>query len=227
MAYRKNKAIKRKVVRKAKKAAPRYKQVSTVSNIPRMQRFRWVSNFTLNPDSTNTLGVIRFRCNDPTRPDGSDLHQPLRWRRTTNFYQEYLCIGAKITVTRVNSVTNSLDGIPQVWGIFLDNDQTIISPNYQQLMEQGRGKHRLTSSANSYGNQRISMGFSTKKYFNLHDLKDNWAQFGAETLSTPNKKAWWVVYVQNLNPTEDVFKSHYMVSIDYSVLFSKPREILD
>lgn len=230
MAYiKRKKAIKRKVVRRVKKAAPRYKQVSLRNNIPRMQKFRWVSNFTLDPPVGNPMAVHRFACNDCTKPDvsGVVLHYPLRWTHMRNYYQEYLVIGAKITVTRINTQNTTVDGIPQVWGMYLDNNTTLISPTYQTLMEQGRGKHLVTNSHSTYGGQKLSMGFSTKKYFNLHDLKDNWQQFGAETSASPNKKAYWVVYAQCVVPDIDIVLAHYMVSIDYAVIFAKPKEVLN
>lgn len=212
---------------RVKRRFPLYKGPQISANVSRFQKVRYVQDIILDPPAQG-LAIAPFACNSCFRPSqGAQTgHQPMRWDQLTQFYSEYVVVGAKIKVTRMTPYSTDGVSIPDCWGIYLDNNVNA-PPRYRDMIESGRGKYRLSNATNAMRSQSITMGFSLKKYFNLKDVKDNFTLFGAEVSANPAKMAYFNIWCGALD--EDSMANppptSYLVQIDYAVLLSKPRDL--
>lgn len=214
----------RKLILRSRKSFPLLRGVRTGLNIPKLQKLRYVQNFTLTP-STGSLVTQNFGANDGFHPDKTGTgHQPMRWDQMALFYNHYIVVGSKITVKRVGHLATSTPAVPSVWGLFL-NDSVIGPTDYTLMIEQGRTKYRLDNSTNAMRTSSITMGYSTKKFFNVKDVKDNMTRLGSDVLSSPTELAVFTVWAQALNKTDTVTTQTYIATIDFAVLYSESSDM--
>ncbi len=196
--------------------------VNTMANIPMFQKMRYVQRVALSPGA-GTLASFSFGANalfDP--PLGGGGHQPMRFDQISLFYNHYVVVGSKITVIKVGTGTTLLT--PVMWGVYLD-DSTTGPTEFTDLIEQGRTRFALTNQSLNQGMQRVTKFFSAKRFFNIKNPKDNVTRVGADTTANPTELAVYRIWAQALNNTSTPTPEDYYVQIDYSVVFSEPRDL--
>lgn len=182
-------------------------------------------------DLTSTTGAMvtaDFRANgafDPSTYGAGDInHTPLAFVAQAKLYNHYAVLGSRISVQFCNQ-TGATGGVqPTICGVYCDDDATISSTRSDQLIENGQGATTLigSGSANLYKQSKVSANFSTKNYFNCVDVKDR-SDLRAPTDALPEENAFFKVWSQALgNGTSTVCA---MVTIDYIVSFSEPKEL--
>lgn len=212
----------RKVIRRYKRRMPIPQGVKSSLNIPRLQKFRYVQNFEINPGA-GTIAVHNWSANDLNQPNKTTSgHRPMRFDAIKTFYNHYVVIGSKITVTKVSTGAGAQTTI--VWGIFM-NDSVISPTSFSQMVEQGRSRYRVTNTSNNQTGQSLSKGYSAKKFFNVTNISDNFDRLGADVASSPSEGAIFSVWAQALDLSTDLPAEQYLCVIDYIAMFSEPKDI--
>jgi len=233
MPYRKRTTYRRRrpayTAKKLKKYVKKYKRnykriprgVSTQSNIPRMQKLRYVDDISLTI-SAGAPAYHQFRANSIFDPDYSGTgHQPMRFDEMAKFYADYVVIGSKITIKHCGGATAVA---PVKMALYL-NDTSISSLVYvNDLIEQGRVKYRVTSD-NGSNHSRLALGFSAKKFFGLANVKDNVDRIGANCSTNPADQAFFIFAVQPMDNAANIGPLRFEVIIEYLVWFNQPLQL--
>lgn len=210
---------KRRVVRKSN--IPR--GVNTMANIPRIQRHRYCQPFSIT-STVSAPGIYRFAANDMNDPGASGGgHQPMRFDEMKLFYNHYVVVGSRITVTYTGSTTTAATSNPVVWSVFL-NDDGSSPPSYTAAIEQGRTTYRHLNTTNAVARSTIHRNFSAKKFFNVANIKDNVDRLGAGVTASPTELAFFDVAVQSLD-TGVAATINCLAVMDFIVLYSEPTDV--
>lgn len=189
-----------------------------------LARLRYCTGIELSPGTLGTLGYHLFRANSCHDPDHTGTgHQPMSWDEYSELYNHYVVLGSKITVQFTSQAASTLS--PPVVGIFISDDTTHSTSGITTLIEQNRCRYRML--AHSYYQKPTTMvsRFSTKKFFNVTDVKDNLDRLGAPIGSNPSEEGYFVVFCGDSNEGEDISGVYGLVTIEYIVAFSEPKEL--
>lgn len=197
----------------------------------KMVRMRYCQVKNLDPTTSLQPQVARFRCNSIFDPDATtldpDQHQPLGYDEWSVFYNHYLVVGAKITVQFIAAGTTASYGKPVICAVRLADDTTIIAQDTITLLENPNITYKAMSRAQTQNSSiRLRKGFSPKKFFTVDRLTDNFDRLGAAFGANPNEQAYFEVLVGNFHDvSENPPNIACMITIDYMVLLSEPKEI--
>lgn len=203
------------------KSAPVGKSISfPAQNVVQMRYCTVVTLF----DSMvgGVLDLHAFRANGIYDPDVTGTgHQPIgrdQWLGT--FYNHYKVISSRISVECTN--TNVLAGteVPAVVGLYLSDDLTTPTA-WTTLKESGRGSARLQCPANTEST-RLSCKFN-QKFFSGQGV--NQSQLGAAAGADPTEQAYYILWAQAADQTSTFSSRTFMVTIDYMVQLSEPRDL--
>lgn len=187
-------------------------------------KLRYVTSTILDaaPGAIASVAYRANSCFDPSFAIGG--HQPNGFDQWSQFYNHYVVVGSRLKVTMAMTGTTPSGGI-LLGGVFLSDDTTH-SATVSTLMEQSqyRGKKAYYSLS---GNRptTISKGFSTKKFFNVTNITDNWARLGAQITADPSEQAFFIVFTGNPNGSIDAPELSILVEIEYICIFSEPKEL--
>lgn len=233
MAYRRryntrHPLVKRRVRRAIKKVVNRkryYKRVprnvTTMANIPRIQKLRYVDTITLSATS-GAIASHLFRANSLYDPDYTATgHQPMRFDQMAAFYADYVVVGAKITAKYIGNI-NTSNIAPMNFVIYLDDDTT--GPALlRSEMEDGKCKYKIISQ-DAGSKCSLTKTFSAKKFFNITNIKDNLARIGATCSNNPSDQAYFVLSLQAADLSSTV-SGTFLVTIEYIAIFSQPIDV--
>lgn len=211
-----------------KKFVPRKKR-KVVKRRPRMPiprgpfpthkivKLRYMSN---QQDMTCTSGAIattNVTANQPVYLG----NYPFGWNEWSALYNHYVVLGSKITVYQFGADSGTGTKINGFMGVYLGDDATNYT-DYTTLVESRRGRFaRITSDSSK---NKLTQYFSAKKFFNVKDVKDNWARLGAGVAGAPQELANFKVWAQPANKTTtQIYYCNFL--IEYIIAFSEPKDI--
>lgn len=190
-----------------------------IRNLPlkSVAKMRYVGGVTLTTGLIPT--VHHFRANSIYDPDATGTgHQPMGRDEYANFYQKYIVLGSRI---RVYWSTDAGAAVT-VCGVFINDDNSIPYTSYEGIIESKRGKYK--SIPHQRNATSTTCSFSSKKYFNVTDIKDNYDDIGALVGANPAKQAYFTIWSQDVD-----FQTTHSVQavcvIDYIVTFQEPKEL--
>lgn len=185
-------------------------------NLARRRRFSNVQG-TLIPDRTcvtlkynedikillsgaGNVNSRLFRCNsiyDPNQATAPGQQFPLGYKEYEQFYQKYMVIGSKITVTfkslNGDDITNSTKNHACCALTTIASPAGAIT-NPQELLCNNRTKYAQVMVQKPIAT--LSKNFSPKRFFGINKLLDN-ASYGADFGNNPSQEAFWQVSVYN------------------------------
>lgn len=133
-----------------------------------------------------------FRCNSIFDPDQSGVgHQPMGHDQYANFYQRYVVIGSKITITfkvqEDNTATNALSDQTNVGLTTIRNTSDTITSN-TEFMENNRASYGTICPQRP--TVKITKKFSPKRFFGVKNVLDE-ENIAANFGSNPQNEAFW------------------------------------
>lgn len=178
------------------------------------------------------MAYVAFKCNglvDPSNLTGD--HQPLGFDQWSPLYNGFIVIASRI---RVSATTQSTTSNATVLGIRVTNTANAPSATtWEGLVEQGKSKYRIIQNAvNGNVIQRLSMGWSAKKWFSIKDWKDNQSEIGGTlagggTPADPQTSftAHFQIFRCGVDTGSAVAVLDCVVVVDYLVALLEPAEI--
>ena len=192
----------------------------------KMFKFRYCDSISLNA-GIGTIASHLFKCNGLFDPDSTGVgHQPLGFDEASNYYNHYVVLGSKITVAFSAGSLSASYGPSQLVGVFITDDASF--PNTTSaLTEQGLTKWRYLAQAQTKGNATTTVvnKYSTKKFFNVSDVKDNIEELGADVGSDPNDQATFAIWTGSMDTSADPPVVNAFVTIDYIVMMREPKAL--
>lgn len=222
-AIRKKRKIARINAKNPNAVAKIYKAPRTMCQIPPVQKLRYCEYFQLNTGLGTTNNYV-FRANGCHDPNYSGVgHQPMKWDQMKLFYNHYVVIGSKITVTHLGGAAATSKGL--VAGIYLDDDTTLPGGgSLTTIIEQGRNRFKHLNAASDV-RTKLSSKFSCKRFFNIKDVKDNVSRVGAPVGQDPTEQAYFNVWCASEDGATTGLYADMVAVIDYIVLFSEPSDV--
>lgn len=205
-------------MQKSRKGYNTFTRMGVPSGVPiqNVVSMRYCTFLQQSTGLTPTVNFFRANgCHDPDETLGG--HQPMGWNEMTQFYNHYVVLGSKITVTFCNVQNDHL-----VCGIFLDDNAALSYTSYEGLIEAKKGKY-VAFVGGSQGSRKISANFSAKKFFNVKDPEDN-TQIQAAVGADPVNQGHFAVWSQCLDKS-NALTVECVVVIDYIVKFMEPKDL--
>jgi hypothetical protein len=187
-------------------------------------RLRYVEGISINA-GTGTLGLHLFRANSCFDPNYTGTgHQPNGFDQWSAFYNHYVVTHSKITTHFTIDSSAAISAGIMVCGVSLTDDVT--STTSPSLMLEQSQTAKTTGVFNLYNNpRRVSKTYDPKVFFNVTDVNDNWKRLGALISANPDEEAYFTIYVGSPLSSLDVPSVNVLVEIEYTVMFSEPKEL--
>lgn len=213
----------------------RYRSMPLAFPKSKIAKLRYVSEKSYNAGSSMALSSSNvFSANGCFDPDITGVgHQPLGFDQWMAIYDHFHVIGSKITVQWMPDTANNV--VPGYVGIILSDSPVLPSATYtsvehwlesRQLSLNGRALMNcgVVSGVATQGlhNKGINKYFSSKKFFrrgmNPYTLR-------GDDASNPPDQAYFIVSAVTAGGT-DTGTFNLLVTIDYIVKFTEPRELV-
>lgn len=194
-----------------------------VSGMPKVRRAHLRYADTIDLTSTvGSMAAYRFRATSLFDPDQSGTgHQPMGFDQWAQLYNHYVVVGAKISIKSLSGQSGS--SISSICGCYISDDTTFPYSTSDGFIEAKRGAWRtMTHQRNTVS---FYVKFSTKKFFNITDVKDNVTRVGAAVGANPTEEAYFNVWFQDLDGTTSA-TGRFQICIDYIADFSEPKDLV-
>lgn len=211
--------------KKRYKRKKRYGSAMSRQGIPagqsamRRATLRYVETFDL-ASVDGLLNSFTFSANSIFDPNITGVgHQPMGHDTWQTLYNHYCVTSSKMTIKLIpkDNPTTS------VVGAFITDAQASPYSNSDDYQEARKGSTRLIGQKQA-SPVTLTSSYSAKKFFNVHDIKDNFSRLGGTFGSNPVEQAYYKLWVQSADALSDpTFIA--VVQIDYNVIFSEPKDL--
>jgi len=194
---------------------------NALSGMPKTRRaiLRYTEHVTSMTSTTGTLASYVFRANGLYDPNYTSTgHQPMGFDQWAALYNHYVVLGSKMTVKVLPQETNVS---PCVIGTFLTDGSAVPYTTPGSFIEAKRGPYRLFKATDRVVS--LVQKYSSKKQFNVVDVKDNMDRLGAPVTADPTEEAMFNIWFFTMDLT--TASLNLFVSIDYIVEFSEPKDM--
>lgn len=165
--------------------------------------------YTLNPGAGTTDFRI-MRCNDLFDPDSTGVgHQPRGFDELVGFYNRYLVLYSRITVTCSNSVST-----PTTLALGRRNDSYVFT-SISDVLEYPTSRWKVVN-ANTMG-VKLRAGFNGVKQFGKRYLYDD--IFQAAVTTSPDERPIFFIYAFAADGTSDPGPINVTVRMEFIVKF--------
>jgi len=167
-----------------------------------------------------------FRANGPYDPEYAvGGHQPMGFDQMSLLYNHYVVLGSKVTATFTPRIANT-SGAAVVSGIEITDDAVVTTVPRHTILEQRKGLYRTVTTSNNKP-FTLSRKFSAKRFFNVKDVKDNVTRIGAPNAALPAEEAFFRIFMMSgdVNVADDPPSFNVLVTVDYIILWSEPKEL--
>lgn len=187
----------------------------------RIAKLRYCDTFTLQ-SPVGALAEYMFRANsvfDPNSTAGG--HQPMGFDQWAALYNHYVVKGSKINV-RIMHDTGSGTDIAVRCGVYLTDGSSSGYTDATEFIEARKGHYRNLGNGADKA-VRMNLGYSTRKFFNITNVKDNVGRLGAAVTANPTEQAYYAIWVQSASSNSETV--NVTAVIDYIVEFSEPKDL--
>jgi len=195
---------------------------NNLSGMPKTRRaiLRYTDHVTSITSTLGALGSYVFRANGIYDPNYTGTgHQPMGFDQWAALYNHYVVLGAKMTVKVLPSASSTA---PCIIGTMVTDGTAVPYTTPGTFIEAKRGPYRLFKATDRVVS--LVQKYSSKKQFNVTDVKDNVARIGAPVTADPTEDAMfniWFFTMDNTTASPNLF-----VTIDYIVEFSEPKDMV-
>lgn len=184
---------------------------------------KYCTALQLDGGAIGTIAYHFFSANSIFDPDTTGVgHQPLGHDEWSYFYNHYCVLKSYIRVRCIQTLYSEETNVPYVWGIYLDDDTSAPSV-WTTLLEQGRTRAALSGSVAPYKTE-VRHSFAARKFFNLRDPNGK-SSIGAVMTSSPTDQAYYCIWLQAADETQNVPAMQLIVEIIYYCQLTEPVTI--
>lgn len=168
-----------------------------------------------------------FRANSIFDPDVDPAvsAKPLGYDQWNQFYERYVVLGSRITLSLGSSSAgqNSI-----ICGVFLSDAPSTTATTSTALIEQGLTNYQIMSPTTNglWINKSVTMNYSAKKYHGVVDVDDA-AELEADWGANPADQTYFIVFASTYDSTQIGGPNITgVLTIDYIVRAKDPKELL-
>lgn len=170
--------------------------------------------------TTGALASYVFRANSIYDPNFTGVgHSPMGYDQWAVLYNHYTVVGSKITVKFDNSGGT---GASCNVGVYLSDHTTVPYTQASEFIEARKGTTKLITNQRNVVS--ASSWYSAKKFYNVKDIKDNFARLGGVTGANPTEQAVFIVWLQSAASATTV-NCNVTATIEYIVDWSEPTDL--
>lgn len=191
-----------------------------------MVKLRYVTSQSMDAP-INSTAVHTFRANSLYDPDYTILgHQPMGFDQWAAFYNKYVVVSCKITCTFTHNPTGTTGGGQALVGIQLAKRSTMGTTDTNFIIEDGNTVYKsMSNKLYTDTPTTVSKTYSTKNFFNVKNVTDNWTHLGATTISNPTDAAYLHVWCGNAESSIDPFSLTALCVVEYTAIFGEPNSL--
>lgn len=185
---------------------------------------RYADDFALDPSALFPIQTYTYRANSIFDPDATGGgHQPIGHDEWAAFYNKYVVIGSKITLSCVANSTT----VPNIVGIMMSSQSSISATTMTAIVEQGLTNYQLLQGAvNGLPILKsVTKSYSARTWHNNKDPKDADAQEALFT-ADPADQVYFHVVVGSYDGSSDTASVTGFLTIDYIVILKDPKELI-
>lgn len=218
MPYKRKPVYKRKPRARRQYRRRRRNTQGYQSGMPKVRTAKLRYSQTISLTSTSgLLDSYVFRANGCNDPNVTGIgSQPMGWDQWGLMYNHYIVKGAKISVQQLAGGTAAVASIS---GAYIAPETTIAYTDPQLFIQAKKGTWRTQTHQRKP--TKFHCKFSTKKFYNIKDIKDNYNRLGSLVTADPQEGAYFQVWFADL--TTSTTTQTYQIVIDYIVEFSEPK----
>lgn len=190
-------------------------------------RLKYARDIKMTLSGIGAVNSLLYRCNsifDPQEAVAVDPF-PLGYKQYEEFYEKYMVIGSKISVTwkslNQNDETNPQSGNASVAITTIANTSDTITDS-NEIMCNNRTTYKNLCLQRPYA--RISKKFNPKRFFGVSKLLDN-QQYGAPFGANPNQEAFWQLSCWNPASDNTARTLYVNVMISYICVLRERKNI--
>lgn len=233
--YKKRKTASRKATPRRKYARASIEGFAPGMPKVRTARLRYVQTQTMTTADAGALADVAYYANGPFLPVTGG-HQPMGFDQWSALYDRYIVKGSRISIRahHPRAFTGGVDVAstsPVMVGCYLSDVYSHGYTTFSSFIEAKKGTWKMlpltteaTGKAYMYGST-----FSTKKFFNISDVKDHLTDLGATIGANPASpfQAIYNLWVQSYGTLAagTTAKVDLVVTIDYIIEFSQPKDL--
>lgn len=199
----------------------------------KLVHFRYAVTEPLAINVGSNQNQFNISCNNLSQPStGALQHRPMGFNQWANFYRHWVVIGSRIRVTIQTEPTGSVQAC--IGGVYVDDDLTAMT-TWTRLVESGRSAYMplqvgpVGGQQSFHGVKTMAAKFSSKKFFNVANVKDNMTRIGGafNPATNPLEGAWYKIWVATTDQINAGALIEFTISTvtDYAVLLSEPHEL--
>lgn len=189
---------------------------------------RYQQSFLAGPSPSVVRTLNYWRAGSIYDPDFTGGgHQPLGHDQWAPFYDHYVVVSSKASITVGLNVGQPGRAIN--FGIFLA-DATGAIGDFRPIMESGRGGWSTIAAgayAGSDNQKSVSAYFSAKDFYGVSNISDNVDRLGAQYGADPTEDAYFAVWTETAdqNVANEATALTITLTINYLVYLSEPKTL--
>ncbi len=183
------------------------------------RRLVYSDQISINPGVGTPDGYI-FSANSIFDPDTTGIgHQPLGTDQYLGvLYDHFTVIGSMITLDFMTGGTGIVNDT--IVAVCVRDTNTLVT-DMNQLIEQGRSRHKILTNANAGATRRIKYKVNPAKFLGVsHPMSEKDLQ--GNVTSNPAEQCFFIIAAQSASG-QDPFAIAVQVKIEYIVVFSEPK----
>jgi len=205
---------KRRFRRRRYRRSRRSRFTSTLIPTTKAVKLRYVESVSQDSSTPGNIVFRRFNLNslfDPSVSTGG--HQPMGFDIWSEFYSEYIVVGAKVTL-KINPTTNN-----SIIGMTLLPSAATMPTDSRVLCEQKYTKF-IPVSSQSAPSKFLKYTYSPKRWFGVSNVTDN-DELWAKTDENPAESAHIAIWAAPQGPA--AVSARIWATITYLAIFRGPK----
>jgi hypothetical protein len=175
-------------------------------------KMRYGELITMSTTALVPLKSYHYRANSAYDPDFTSIgHQPMYYDQYSAIYDQYVVLGAKITVQFMTAGAQNV-----IVGINQDDDSTTLT-TLSILLEQNNSVSTVLAGTNS-DNCTLSMVYSPMQAFGVDAKSDGASQISVG--ANPTEETYWLIWA-TCQDTTSAQTINALIDIEYTVKFSE------
>lgn len=187
---------------------------------------RWAQTVSLASVQA-TGGWLSFVANSMTPYPTSAGHQPMGWDQWAAFFNSYVVLMSRMTVSVLPKVNESVATPQGPLVCVLKTADAASSGDVHTAIENGSAQYAMfTNSGTSMGRKVVLRSkYNARKYFHVQNPRDD-DSLTATTAAAPTNLVHWGIGLQNADSSDTTLKTIYFtVVIELFVLFFEAKQL--
>jgi len=165
----------------------------------------------------NTISINANSLYDPYAPTGG--HQPMYFDQMMGIYNHWVVLKARMKVTWVGTAASEA---PSIVGIYVNDDATVVPPNWRAMCEQSSAKSTvMPSSATDLPVTVWAQPYDAVKVFGPSPQANS--ELRGDAVSNPSELSCWTLFFSAMDGISTT-SSYVKIEVEYDSVFFELKD---